>query len=59
MSMTPEDSLKFAAQIAARNNLDKDTADDYAARIGDTPETDEEGLLIVRNDKGDIIARLT
>lgn len=38
--------------------FNEETACDYAQRIGDTPENDEAGLVIVRNDAGEVIARL-
>lgn len=44
-------------QLAALNNIDEDTAGDYAARIGDTPII-EDGLCIVRDDEGNVVARV-
>lgn len=49
----------FAQAIADANNLDRDTAADYASRIGDTPEIDNNGRAIVRDDNGAEIARIT
>lgn len=49
----------FAQAIADANKLDRDTAADYASRIGDTPELDDNGRVIVRDDNGAEIARIT
>lgn len=49
----------FARAIADVNKLEYDLAADYAARIGDTPELDEQGRAIVRDDNGAEIARIT
>jgi hypothetical protein len=49
----------FAQAIADANKLDRDIAADYASRIGDTPELDENGRAIVRDDNGAEIARIT
>lgn len=37
---------------------DRDDAEDYAAWIGDTPVLDADGLVIVRDETGTIVARL-
>jgi hypothetical protein len=36
----------------------EETAADYAARIGDTPELAEDGRIVVRDDAGNEVARL-
>lgn len=48
---------QLAARIRALG-YDADTAADYAGRIGDTPELDEAGLTVVRDDQGAVVARL-
>ena len=37
---------------------DAETAAAHAARIGDTPELDEAGFTVVRNEQGERVARL-
>ncbi len=59
--MQDEDSLdELARAIAAANpGLSPDLADEYAARIGDTPETvPGSDLVIVRGDDREEIARI-
>ena len=56
--MTPDAFEKFAASIAALNGLSMETAQRYAAIIGDTPEMDRAGLVLVRDRKSAIVARL-
>jgi hypothetical protein len=57
--ITPEDFDSFVQAIADANKLSIETAGDYAARIGDTPEIDDNGRAIVRDDNGAEIARIT
>lgn len=57
--ITPEDFDSFVQAIADANKLSIETASDYAARIGDTPEIDDNGRAIVRDDNGAEIARIT
>ncbi|MFZ4779046.1 MAG: hypothetical protein ACOYM3_27080 [Terrimicrobiaceae bacterium] len=49
---------EFAKDLARLNNLPFETASHYAALIGDTPELDEEGLVVVRTDADAILARV-
>jgi hypothetical protein len=49
----------FAFAIARENQLSIETARDYASWIGDTPELDDNGRAIVRDDNGAEIARIT
>jgi hypothetical protein len=48
----------FAREIARANDLDQDTADLYAALIGDTPEVGEDGICTVRDSDGREITRI-
>jgi hypothetical protein len=60
--ITPEDFDSFVQAIADANKLSIETAGDYAARIGDTPEIDPAAagvVAIVRDDNGAEIARIT
>lgn len=49
---------EFAKSLALLNTLSLETAGHYAALIGDTPEEDEDGLVVVRTDSGEILARV-
>lgn len=55
---TPEGLDDFAKSLARLNNLPLETAGLYAALIGDTPEIVEDGLVVVRGDSGEILARV-
>jgi len=55
--MTIENFHDLAKQIQEENGLDEETASHYAALVGDTPELDEDGLVIVLED-GREIARI-
>ena len=54
-------AAQFAALVSAieREGIDPITAELYAILIGDTPERDEFGKVIVRGDNGNVMARLT
>ncbi len=47
----------LAEAIAKLNKLDAETAREYAALIGDTPQLDEDGLVVVMRD-GKELARV-
>jgi hypothetical protein len=58
--MYDQESFEAAARaIAAANNIELDLALDYLALIGDTPELDANGLVVVRDDNGNELARIT
>ena len=48
-----------AAALAAANGIPIEVALNYQALIGDTPELDGQGKLVVRNETGVELARLT
>ena len=48
----------MAREIAAANNLSFETASQYAAIVGDTPELADDGRVIVRDDSGAELARI-
>lgn len=56
--LTPEGLEEFAKDLARLNNLPLEIAGHYAALIGDTPELDGEGLVVVRTDTHEILARV-
>jgi hypothetical protein len=56
--MTESQFKKLAQDLARLNNLSPEIAGRYAVLIGDTPEMDEDGLLVVRDNAGDILATL-
>ncbi len=56
-------SLEFSQFNALVDHLiaqgyDEETAADYVARVGDIPELDDDGNVVVRDDARQIIARL-
>jgi hypothetical protein len=55
--MTEELLNRFAADLAAANHLPMEMALQYACLIGDTPELDGHGNLVVRDHAGAEIAR--
>ncbi len=55
---TSEGLEEFAKDLACVNNLPIEKARHYAALIGDTPEMDEDGLVVVRGDSDEILARV-
>lgn len=55
---TPGGLGKLTKDLARLNKLPLETAGHYAALIGDTPELDEEGLVVVRTDTDEILARV-
>ncbi len=57
--MFTEDGFKdFAKELAELNGLTLKLARHYAALIGDTPEMDEDGLVVGRGDSDEILARV-
>jgi hypothetical protein len=52
------DFIAAARALQIANGLSEETALDYMARIGDTPELAEDGRVIIRDDSGQEIARL-
>jgi len=57
MGMTRASLAELARQIMEQGH-DRQTACHYAALIGDTPLTDEQGKIIVRDRHGRELARL-
>ena len=57
MSMSIHAFGKMIRQIEAQG-YDRDTAGRLAALIGDTPCQDEQGRLVVEDEKGEVLARL-
>ena len=55
---TPEGFEEAAREIAVANNLSVETARDYLAHIGDTPEIANDGRVIVRDQSGVELARI-
>lgn len=56
--MNMPDFIAAARALQLSNGLSEDTALDYMARIGDTPEIAEDGKVIVRDAGGKEIARV-
>ena len=57
--MLSEDGFHaLARDIARLNNIPLKLALEYTVHIGDTPELDENDLVIVRNEQGKEIARV-
>ncbi|HNQ89112.1 MAG TPA: hypothetical protein PKM73_10900 [Verrucomicrobiota bacterium] len=54
----PPDGLEELAHGLMKQGLPEETAWDYAVLIGDTPEQDEDGKWVVRDDKGNVLARV-
>ena len=52
--------LQFDALVSEllRLGFDEEAASRHAARIGDTPETDEQGRVVIRDEAGRILVRL-
>lgn len=55
---TPEGFQEFAKELAELNGLPLDVALRYASHIGDTPEIDKDGLVVVRTGSNQILARV-
>jgi hypothetical protein len=49
---------RLAADLAAANGLSVELARTYTAWIGDTPELDDKGKLVVRDENEVVLARL-
>ena len=49
----------LAELIQRSTGLDRQTAEQYANAIGDTPEVDSEGLVVIRDLQGKIIDRVS
>lgn len=56
--ITGQDLRALAREIAARHEIDQETAWRYANLIGDTPETDDDENIIIRDENSEIIATL-
>lgn len=57
--LTPSKFDEQVAALAAANGLSIEIAGHYMALIGDTPELDDRGKLLVRDDNDLELARLT
>jgi hypothetical protein len=55
--MNEEQFRELIKEIQALG-YNEETAGDFAVYIGDTPEIDEHGLTVVRDESGNIVARL-
>ncbi|CAN5351982.1 hypothetical protein BH09VER1_BH09VER1_28420 [soil metagenome] len=55
---TEEEFLAGAEELARLNNLTIDRAQELLSFIGDTPELDAAGLVVVRDDQDREIARV-
>jgi len=55
--MNEEQFRELMREIQALG-YDEETAGEYAAIVGDTPEIDESGLTVVRSENGMVLARL-
>lgn len=53
--MTP-DEMDEMIEILISRGLSPELAEDYAARIGDTPEEAPDGRWIIRDDAGNVVA---
>lgn len=53
------DITAFAELIERSTGLDRETAERYANAIGDTPEVDGKGLVVIRDGSGEIIDRIS
>jgi hypothetical protein len=58
MIPTNESFVAAARGIAAANQISINLAETYLSRIGDTPELDSNGFVIVRDDNAGEIARI-
>lgn len=56
--LTPDDFCKLVADIARLNSITQELAADYMLDMADTPETDAQGLAIIRDDQDKEIARI-
>lgn len=54
----PDQFRLFVTALETANNLTHAAASRYAVLIGDTPEVEEDGRVIVRDDDGTILARV-
>jgi hypothetical protein len=52
------DFLKTAEALAKANGISEQQAEGYMSVIGENPETDEQGRVIVRDKNGNEVARL-
>lgn len=55
--MIEESDFEAMVQAIIAQGYDQETAGDYAARIGDTPVFDDDGMIIIR-DGDEVVARL-
>jgi uncharacterized membrane-anchored protein len=49
----------FSAKLQNLLGIPADKADQYANTIGDTPEVDANGLVVIRDEKNEIIDRIS
>jgi len=56
--MMNQDDFSHLIRDIQKLGFDEQTAGDYAVAIGDTPELDDQGLVVVRSDDGSVLARL-
>lgn len=57
--LTPKSFEEGAAELATANHLSLELAREYMSLIGDTPESDANGKVLVRDENGVALARLT
>jgi hypothetical protein len=53
------DLAAFAKKLQERLGIPSAKAEQYANAIGDAPEVDPEGLVVIRNEKGVVIDRIS
>lgn len=56
--MFPTTDTKSLADALVRAGTPQDKAEEYVRLIGDDPEIDVDGLLVIRNDSFEIIDRV-
>lgn len=50
--MTPAEFKALARQLATLNQVDQDTAEDWLVLIGDTPEFQQDGSVLIPDGSG-------
>jgi hypothetical protein len=50
--MTPDAFDQLVEEVAQLNGLSEDVAADLVARVGDTPETDDQDRVVVTSEDG-------
>ncbi|CAN5546370.1 hypothetical protein BH09VER1_BH09VER1_24660 [soil metagenome] len=56
--MTPNAIDELASEVARLNNLPIEEAERFVAEAGDTPELNDKGAVIIRDEEGAIAAVL-